>query len=103
MIPKLTDQPVAYSAAFKAVLAALVLLGVVTFTGEQVAGLSVAFDALLTCLVWPNVTPTKRAQEAANVAATVARHEALSDVASLKEEPPAPARRAAKKAAPAKR
>lgn len=97
---RLTDQPVAYSAAFKAVLALLVILGAVTLSGEQVAAASVAFDALLGVFVFAAVVPTVKANAKVEQAAQAARHEALADVASLTA---APAKRAVKKAAPAKR
>lgn len=80
---KLSDQPVAYSAAFKAVLAAIVIIGVVTFTGEQVAALSVAFDSLLGVLVFASVQSNNKVDAKVAAAATNARHEALADVASL--------------------
>lgn len=81
---KLADNPVAYSAAFKAVLAAIVIIGVVSFTGEQVAALSVAFDGILGVFVFSNVTSNSKVA----AVATAARHEALSDVASLTDPPP---------------
>lgn len=80
---KLSDQPVAYSAAFKACLAAIVIVGVVSFTGEQVAALSVAFDALLGVLVFASVTPTSKVEAKVQAAAENARNEAIADVASL--------------------
>lgn len=82
---KLTDQPVAYSAAFKAVLAAIVIIGVVTLTGEQVAALSVAFDAILGVFVFAAVQPNAKVEAKVQNAAESARNEALADVASLKK------------------
>lgn len=96
------NQPVAISAAFKAVLAALVLLHVVSLDGEQVAGLSVAFDALLALFVWPNVTPVARAEAKADAAAEHARNATLAEVASLAPVKP-PAKKAPAKKAPARR
>jgi hypothetical protein len=87
----LSDQPVAYSAAFKAVLAMLVVLGAVTLSGEQVASMSVAFDAVLGVFVFAAVTPKKTVGTKVATAATHARLEALADVASLTAKPkPAP-------------
>lgn len=91
---KLTDQPVAYSAAFKAVLALAVILGAVTLTGEQVAAASVAFDAVLGVFVFAAVVPTKKAEANVQSAATSARHKALADVASLQPKPRRPAKKA---------
>lgn len=88
---KLADQPVAYSAAFKAVLAAIVIIGVVSFTGSQVAALSVAFDSLLGVFVFASVQPNTKVDAKVAEASTKARHEALSDVASLADPPPAAA------------
>lgn len=62
---KLSDQPVAYSAAFKAVLALLVILGVVELTPEQIGAAVLALDAVLAVFVWRAVTPNARAEAAA--------------------------------------
>lgn len=96
---RLTDQPVAYSAAFKAVLAALVILRVVHVDGEQVAALSVAFDAMLGVLVFASVTPNAKVDAKVDQAASNAKNETLAYVSSLR---PTPARRAPAKKAAAK-
>ena len=84
---RLSDQPVAYSAAFKAVLAAVVIIGAVTLSGEQVAALSVAFDAILGVLVFASVQPNARVEAKVEAAADAATNAALADVASLTAEP----------------
>jgi len=92
---RLTDQPVAYSAAFKAVLAAVVIIGAVSFTGEQVAALSVAFDAVLGVLVFASVQPNSKVDAKIADAAENAKNETLATVAALK--PAKPAKKAANK------
>lgn len=87
---RLSDQPVAYSAAFKAVLAMLVILHAITLAGEQVAAMSVAFDAVLGVLVFASVQPNPKVDAKVQAAASNARHLVLSDIASL-----APAAKAA--------
>lgn len=100
---KLTDQPVAYSVAIKAVLALLVILGVVELTPEQVAQAALTADALLAIFVWRAVTPNAKAEEAVDdaafIASAFARTRALEDVAQLAPAPKPPA----VKKAPAKR
>jgi hypothetical protein len=118
---KFSNQPVAWSAAIKAVLLALVLLHIVTWTDVQVAGLVAVADAVLGLIVWSNVTPTAKvveqqrtaavnatlqAETQAQAAAHLARKAALADVASLAPlpEPPAAAMKPpARKRAPAKK
>lgn len=94
---RLTDQPVAYSAAFKAILAMLVILGAVTLDGEQVAALSVAFDAVLGVFVFASVQPNAKVEAKVADAAASARDSALAAVASLQPKPvKKPTRRATK-------
>lgn len=94
---RLSDQPVAYSAAFKAVLAMLVILHAITLDGEQVAALSVAFDAVLGVLVFASVQPNARVDAKVEAATVAAKNETLAAVSSLAPVKRAPAKRAAKR------
>lgn len=85
---RLSDQPVAYSAAFKAVLAMLVILGVISLSGEQVAAMSVAFDALLAVFVFASVQPNAKVEAKVSAAADNAKNAVLADVASLAQVAP---------------
>lgn len=80
---RLSDQPVAYVNFAKAVLGALVLLGVFTLSGEQVAGIVLAFEAGTGIFVWSSVTPNTKVEAKVAEAKESARNEALADVASL--------------------
>jgi hypothetical protein len=57
---KVNVEPVAVSAAVVAVLNALVLLGVVSLTPDQVAAINAAVAAVLALIVRQRVTPTAK-------------------------------------------
>lgn len=90
---KLSDQPVAYSALAKAVVALLVLLGLVSWSAEQVAGVLVTVDAVLGIIVFQSVKPVAKAEAekaaAVDAATDAGRNAAIADVASLAQVFPA--------------
>lgn len=52
-------QPVAIAGTLRAVLHTLVLLGVVAFSADQLAGLSLAAELILGLFAWNAVTPVE--------------------------------------------
>jgi hypothetical protein len=66
-----SDQPVAYVNAVKAILATIVILGIVTLTGEQVASIVVAVEAVFGIVLWSSVTPNKHVEEKVTEAETL--------------------------------
>lgn len=59
---KLSDQPVAYEKAFKAVAGVLILFGIIQWTDVQIAGVLLAFESLAGIIIWNSVTPNSRVQ-----------------------------------------
>lgn len=80
---KLSDQPVAYEKAIKAIIYLLVGFAIVTWTDAQIVLVLAVGDAVLGLLVWNAVTPNGKVEAKVDQAATAARNEALADVASL--------------------
>jgi len=60
VLAKVNTEPAIVSAAVVAVLNALVLLGVVTLTPDQVAGVNAAVVAVLALVVRNRVTPVAK-------------------------------------------
>lgn len=60
MLPFINKQPVAVTAAVRAVLYSLILLGVIQIDEQQLAGIAIALEAVLGLFVWNAVT-TKEA------------------------------------------
>lgn len=87
--PKLSDQPVAYSNALRAVLAFVVLMGWVTLTTEQVAGAVLALEAVLGIFVWSAVTPVAQATARVARARKASQDETVAYLASLPTKTPA--------------
>jgi hypothetical protein len=101
---KLTDNPVVYSNAVKSILAMLVVLGAVTLSGEQVAAIVVAVEAVLGIIVFQSVTPNTKVAQKVDDANTAGYQQAVAEVSQLHtavleqaasqvETPEAPARK----------